>query len=243
MYSSVFKKEDFKIMELLNTPVFGILLSIVSFEIGGIIYKRTKLAVFNPLFVSIILSIVFLLSFNIDVEVYEKGGSFINFFLGPATVLLAVPLYKQIDLLKSNLIPILGGILAGSLTAIVSVWALSTLFGIDRALVLSMIPKSVTTPIGIEISNQIGGISSITVMSIIITGNVGVVMAGSLFRALRIEDEVAVGIAYGTAAHALGTSRAMEIGEKQGAMSSLSIGIAGLITVFIAPLLIILLNI
>ncbi len=230
-------------MELLNTPVFGILLSIVSFEIGGIIYKRTKLAVFNPLFVSIILSIVFLLSFNIDVEVYEKGGSFINFFLGPATVLLAVPLYKQIDLLKSNLIPILGGILAGSLTAIVSVWALSTLFGIDRALVLSMIPKSVTTPIGIEISNQIGGISSITVMSIIITGNVGVVMAGSLFRALRIEDEVAVGIAYGTAAHALGTSRAMEIGEKQGAMSSLSIGIAGLITVFIAPLLIILLNI
>ncbi|QUH18968.1 LrgB family protein [Alkaliphilus sp. B6464] len=230
-------------MELLNTPVFGILLSIISFEIGGIIYKRTKLAVFNPLFVSIILSIVFLLSFNIDVEVYEKGGSFINFFLGPATVILAVPLYKQIDLLKSNLIPILGGILAGSLTAIVSVWALSTLFGIDRALVLSMIPKSVTTPIGIEISNQIGGISSITVMSIIITGNVGVVMAGFLFRALKIEDEVAVGIAYGTAAHALGTSRAMEIGEKQGAMSSLSIGIAGLITVFITPLLIILLNI
>ncbi|MBU5676731.1 LrgB family protein [Alkaliphilus sp. MSJ-5] len=230
-------------MELLNTPVFGILLSIISFEIGGIIYKRTKLAVFNPLFVSIILSIVFLLYFNIDVEVYEKGGSFINFFLGPATVILAVPLYKQIDLLKSNLIPILGGILAGSLTAIVSVWVLSTLFGIDRVLVLSMIPKSVTTPIGIEISNQIGGISSITVMSIIITGNVGVVMAGFLFRALRIEDEVAVGIAYGTAAHALGTSRAMEIGEKQGAMSSLSIGVAGLITVLIAPLLIILLNI
>lgn len=230
-------------MELLNTPVFGILLSIISFEIGEIIYKRTKLAVFNPLFVSIILSIVFLLSFNIDVEVYEKGGSFINFFLGPATVLLAVPLYKQIDLLKSNLIPILGGILAGSLTAIVSVWVLSALFNIDRTLVLSMIPKSVTTPIGIEISNQIGGISSITVMSIIITGNVGVVIAGFLFRALKIEDEVAVGIAYGTAAHALGTSRAMEIGEKQGAMSSLSIGVAGLITVFIAPLLIILLNI
>lgn len=229
--------------ELLNTPVFGILLCIITFEIGGLLYRKVKIGLFNPLLVSIILSIAFLLVFNIDIELFEKGGSYINFLLGPATVILAVPLYKQIDLLKSNLIPIMGGILAGSVTAIVSVWALSIMFGIDRSLLLSMIPKSVTTPIGIEISNQIGGVPSITVMSIIITGNVGVVMAGLLFKMLKIKDEVAVGIAYGTATHALGTTKAMEVGEKEGAMSSLSIGVAGLITVFLAPLLIILLKI
>lgn len=225
-------------IKLLNTPIFGILLSIISFEIGILIYRRTKFPLFNPLLVAMAISIMFLLVFNIDIEFYEKGGNFINFLLGPATVLLAVPLYRQIDLLKSNIIPILGGILAGTITAIVSVWGLSILFKIDRQLLLSIIPKSITTPIGIELSSLIGGIPSITSVSIIITGNIGVIIGGALLKALKIDDEVAVGLAYGTSSHALGTSKAMEIGEREGAMSSLSIGIAGLITVFLAPLFI-----
>ncbi len=225
-------------VELLKTPTFGILLSIGAFGIGMVVNKKTGIIIFNPQLIAIILCIGFLVLFKIDIGFYEVGGDYINFLLKPATVLLAVPLYKQINILKPNIVPILGGILAGSVTAIVSIIGLSSLFRINSQLVLSMVPKSVTIPIGIEISSAIGGISSISIICIMLTGNLGVVMAEGIFKLLKIEDEVAKGVAFGTSAHALGTSRAMEIGEKEGAMSSLSIGIAGLITVFIAPILI-----
>lgn len=230
-------------IDILNTPAFGILLSIITFEIGILICKKVKISILNPLILSVIFCISFLLFFNIDIELYEKGGNIINFLLGPATILLAVPLYKQIELLKSNLVPILGGITVGAITSIVSVWGLSMLFGVDKTLFLSMLPKSVTTPIGIEVSSQIGGLPSITVLAIIVTGNVGVILSKFILKIFSVNDEVAVGVAYGTSTHALGTTKAMEIGEKQGAMSSLSIGITGLITVFVAPILIRLLNI
>ncbi|HCW73341.1 MAG TPA: hypothetical protein DHM90_05565 [Clostridiaceae bacterium] len=222
---------------LLDTPIFGILLSVIAFEIGIVISKKTKNPLLNPLLVAIIIVIVFLLGLGIPKEKYDLGGSFILFFLGPATVVLAVPLYKQIELLKKDFVPILVGILAGSVTSIMSVILLSKLFRIDLSVAVSMLPKSVTTAIGMEISKEIGGIVSLSVAVIVLTGITGAVIGPGLLKLLRIKDDVAQGVAIGTAAHAVGTSKAMELGETQGAMSGLSIGIAGIATVILVPLL------
>lgn len=222
---------------LLDTPIFGILLSVIAFEIGIIISKKTKNPLLNPLLLAIIIVIVFLLGFGIPKEKYDLGGSFILFFLGPATVVLAVPLYKQIELLKKDFVPILVGIIAGSVTSIMSVILLSKLFRIDLNVAVSMLPKSVTTAIGMEISKEIGGIVSLSVAVIVLTGITGAVIGPGLLKLFRISDDVAQGVAIGTASHAVGTSKAMELGETQGAMSGLSIGIAGIATVILVPLL------
>lgn len=223
--------------EFLSTPLFGILLSLVSFQIGTLLYKKTRSSIFNPLLVGFVLVILFLLYFRIDFETYNVGGDYISFFLGPSTVVLAVPLYKKIKLLKTDALPIIAGISAGCIAGISSIFILSSLFGLDQVITSSLVPKSVTTPIGIEISKQIGGLPAITVAAIVVTGIIGAVLGPFICRSLRIKDSVAVGIAIGTASHALGTTRAIELGETEGAMSGLAIGIAGLITVFLAPLL------
>jgi putative effector of murein hydrolase len=152
-------------------------------------------------------------------------------------VILAVPLYKKISLFRENIIPIIGGIGVGSSAGIISIILMCRMFGLDELLSVSMIPKSVTTPIGIEISNQLGGLPSITVAAIVFTGISGILLGPQVCRLFKIHDEVAVGIAIGTSSHALGTTKAVEIGETEGAMSGLAIGIAGLVTVFLAPLL------
>ncbi|NCC79061.1 MAG: LrgB family protein [Clostridia bacterium] len=223
---------------LLNTPVFGILLSVAAFEIGIIVSRKTKNPLLNPLLIAIILVILVLMGLEIPKEQYDLGGSFILFFLGPATVVLAVPLYKQIELLKKDLVPILIGISVGSATSIISVILLSRLFHVDLSVAVSMLPKSVTTAIGMEISKEIGGIVSLSVAVIVLTGITGAVIGPGLLKLFRISDDVAQGIAIGTASHAVGTSKAMELGETQGAMSGLSIGIAGIATVILVPLLI-----
>ena len=220
----------------MDTANFGIILSLAAFEIGILINRKTRSALLNPLLLAIIFVIGILLTFHIPIESYNKGGSFILFFLGPATVVLAVPLFKQIELLKKNIIPILGGITVGSIASISSVVLLSRLFHVDLSVAVSMLPKSVTTAIGMEISKQIGGITSLSVAVIVLTGISGAVIGPAVCRLLRIKDEVAVGVSIGTASHAVGTSKAMELGETQGAMSGLSIGIAGLITVILVPL-------
>lgn len=223
--------------EFLNTPLFGILLSLITFQIGTLLYEKARLSILNPLLVSSVLVMVLLLYFGIDFETYNLGGDYISFFLGPATVVLAVPLYKKIRLLKSNALPILAGIIAGCVAGISSILALSSLLGLDEVVSRSLVPKSVTTPIGIEISKQIGGLPAITVAAIVFTGIAGAVLGPFICRCFRIKDKVAIGVAIGTASHALGTTRAIELGEIEGAMSGLAIGIAGLITVFLVPLL------
>lgn len=238
MDSPAATREEILMSALLNTPVFGILLSVVAFEAGIIVSRKTKNPLVNPLLVAIILVILFLMGFGIPKEQYDSGGSFILFFLGPATVVLAVPLYKQIELLKKDLVPILLGILVGSTTSIMSVILLSRLFNVDLSIAVSMLPKSVTTAIGMEISKEIGGIVSLSVAVIVLTGITGAVIGPGLLKLFRITDEVAQGIAIGTASHAVGTSKAMELGETQGAMSGLSIGIAGIATVILVPLFI-----
>lgn len=223
--------------ELLNTPYFGLIISIFTFEIGLYLNKKTKLSFFNPLAISIILIISTLSVFEIDYSYYSQGGELISFFLGPATVILAVPLYKRLELLKSNYKAILIGITVGSFSGIITIIFLAKLFSLNEKIRLSMIPKSVTTPIGIEISQQIGGFPSITVAAIVLTGIFGAVFGPAICSLFKINDRVALGIAIGTASHALGTTRAIELGETEGAMSSLAIGVAGLITVLIVPLI------
>ena len=218
---------------LTENILFGLVISLIAFEIGLFIYKKTKIPLFNPLLISIALVIGFLVLFNIDFDVYNKGGQFINMFLGPATVVLAVPLYKQLQLLKEHLLPIVTGILIGSSVGIL----IGNIFGMENILTISLLSKSVTTPIGIEITNQLGGLAPVTVLAIILSGIIGAVIGPILCKLFKIKERVAVGISLGTAAHAVGTTKALELGETEGAMSSLSIGIAGIMTVFLAPAL------
>lgn len=227
---------------IVSNPVFGVILSLAAFEIGLLINRKTKISLLNPLLIALCLIIAVLKVLNISFEDYNKGGQVISFLLGPATVALAVPLYKNIQLLKKNALPILGGIIIGSSVGIASIILMSKAMGLDVVLGLSLVPKSITTPIGMEVSKQIGGIPEITVAAIIITGLTGAILAETVFKLLKIDDPVAVGIAIGTSAHALGTTKAIEIGEAEGAMSGLAIGIAGLMTVLIAPVIIFLLN-
>ncbi|MDK2826840.1 MAG: hypothetical protein PWQ63_937 [Methanolobus sp.] len=225
------------ISQIVQSPVFGIGISLVTFYAGAQLYKKTGSPLMNPLVLSMFMIIALLLSFHISFDDYNNGGQFISFFLGPATVILAVPLYRKISLLKENVVPIIAGISIGSAAGIASIIVMCKMFGLDEMLSVSMIPKSVTTPIGIEISNQLGGLPSVTVAAIVFTGIAGVLLGPMVCKLFKIEDKVALGVAIGTSSHALGTTKAVEIGETEGAMSGLAIGIAGLVTVFLAPLL------
>ena len=217
--------------------MFGIILTIIAFEIGVTIRNKWRNPLLNPILIATILIIGFLTITGISYDTYKVGGDYISFFLGPVTVLLAVPLYRHIQALKNAWLPILAGIVVGSTVSIVCVIACAKIFGISKTLMLSLIPKSITIPMGSVVSEQIGGIPSITIVSIVITGITGAVTAPLVCRFFRIKNSVAQGVAIGTSSHALGTTKAMEIGEVQGAMSSLSIGVAGVVTVFITPVL------
>jgi predicted murein hydrolase (TIGR00659 family) len=222
--------------DIITSPVFGVLISIIAYEIGSLIKQKFKIAIFNPLLIAIIILIAFLFKCNIKYDDYNNGGQVISFFLAPATVALALPLYKKFSLFKENALPILLGILFGAVSGMISVIALSKLFNLSGELTKSLIPKSITTPIGMALAKQLGGLPSIAVVAIIITGILGSIIGPFLYKILKINDKVAMGIAMGSASHAVGTAKAMEIGETEGAMSSLTIAISGIMTVLIAPM-------
>ena len=217
--------------ELFASPFFGIALSIVAFSIGVWIQKKTGLVICNPLIIAIVLVSGVLLLFKSPYESYNEGGSIINMFLAPATSCLAVSVYTRMELLKKNWLPILAGCVAGSLTSMGSVFLLCRLFGLDEAMTYSLVPKSVTTPIAVGIAESHGGISSITVAAVILTGIMGSILAPFLIRIFRVKDSMTAGLAIGACSHAVGTSKAIEIGETEGAMSGLAIGICGIVTV------------
>lgn len=214
----------------------SVFISLVAFQIGIIIYKKTKITLLNPLLVGIILVICTLIFFDIPLSEYTKDTKIITFFLGPATVVLAVPLYNQIALLKKNIIPILAGITIGSASAILSVIFLSKMVNLDRDILISILPKSITTAIGIEISKTLNADTALTIVAIVATGIVGASIGPIICKWGKIENSIAKGIAIGTASHAVGTSKAIELGEVEGAMSGLAIGIAGIVTVFLIQL-------
>lgn len=214
-----------------ESAFLGVVLSLFAYQFGMFLKKKTKSDIVNPLLVAIVVCIVVLVLFDIDYEQYNNGAKYISFLLTPATVCLAIPLYEQYELLKNNWKAIISGISAGIITNAVSIYLLSLLFGFSHEEYVTFLPKSITTAIGMGISEELGGIVSITVSSIVITGIFGSLIAERIYKILKIKNPIAKGIATGTAAHAMGTSKAMEMGEVEGAMSSLAIVVSGLLTV------------
>lgn len=223
-----------ELLSLTANPLFGIALTVFVYLISGWINRVCRSPFIHPLLVSGALLIILLNVLDIPLENYQKGGSVITMLLVPATASLATSVYRQIQVLKKNFLPIMLGCLAGAVTAMTSAYGLSKLFGLDDALTVSMIPKSVTTPIAVEISRFGGGIAAITAAAVVITGILGAVMAPLLIKFLKIKEPVAQGVAIGACSHAIGTTKAIELGEIQGAMSGISIGVSGIITVILA---------
>ena len=221
--------------EFLSESVFfGVVISLLGYELGLLLKKKFKMALFNPLLIAVISVMAVLFILNIDYNDYEEGARYIGYLLTPATVCLAVPLYEQLALLKKHKKAVTAGILSGVLASMVSVLLLAKCFRFSHEQYVTMLPKSITTAIGMGVSEELGGIVTITVAVIIITGILGNVLAELVFRIFRIEDPVAKGLALGTSAHAIGTAKAMELGQVEGAMSSLAIAVAGLLTVISA---------
>lgn len=221
--------------ELIQSSVFlGAAITIGSFELGRLLRKKWNCAVFNPLLLGILFAMLLLLLFRIDYGSYLNGAKYINFLLTPATVCLAVPLYEKFELLKKNALAVALGIGAGVVTSLAVVFALAALFRMDFSMFATLLPKSITTAIGMDVSAELGGYASLTVAAIVLTGVLGNICAEGACRLFRITNPIAQGVAIGTSAHAVGTSKALEMGEIQGAMSSLSLVVAGILTVILA---------
>ena len=218
--------------ELLESSVFvGVMISLASYGLGIWLRKKTGLSFMNPLLISIILVISFLLLTGVDYQTYAKGADVISYLLTPATICLAVPLYQQFNLLKKNWKSVVAGIVSGVVSSLVCILLLALLFKFDHQTYVTFLPKSITTAIGMGVSQELGGYVSLAVVVIVITGVLGNVIAEGVLKLFRIEEPIAKGIAIGSSSHAVGTAKAMEIGQTEGAMSSLSIVVCGLLTV------------
>ena len=217
-----------------NSVYFGVAISLVGYVIGVQLKKKFKLAVLNPLMISIIFVVGVVLLFKLDYPSYKKQAEILNYLLTPATITLAIPLYQQLSLLRKNLLAVICGIISGVFASMSSVLAMSVLFSLSHEDFVTLLPKSITTAIGMGVSEELGGIQTITVAVIIVTGVLGNVIGEGVCKLFRITEPISRGLALGTAAHAIGTAKALEMGEIEGAMSSLSIAVAGLLTVVFA---------
>lgn len=219
---------------VLSSPFFGLSLSVVCWCLAVKLQKKTGLLVCNPVLVASLMAIGVLLVFDIPLESYNAGGSMIKLMLGPATAVLALNIYQQRKVLGEHFLPVVLGCLAGSAASIVSILLLCRLFAADQIFTVSMLPKSVTTAIALGISENSGGIPGITAAAVIVTGLEGAMLAPLFAKLLGIKDPVAEGVAIGACSHAVGTSKAMEIGALQGAMSSIAICVCGIFTSILA---------
>ena len=210
---------------------FGVAVSIAAYEAGSLLKKKYHSALFNPLLLSVAATIVLLILFRIDYDTYYEGANYLSYLLTPATVCLAVPMYEQLELLKKNLKAVMVGILSGVLMSLGCILVMAIVFGLNHETYVTLLPKSITTAIGMGVSEELGGYVTITVATIVITGVLGNIIGEGLCTLFHIEEPIAKGVALGTASHAIGTARAMEMGEIEGAMASLSIAVAGLLTV------------
>lgn len=225
-------------LTILNTPFFGIIITIFAFNLGLYILKKSNLAILNPLLIGTIIIMSVISYFEIPLDYYKKGGDMMSFFLAPATIALALPLHRQLNKLKMYYIPILIGGIVGACSAILSVIFIGKLLGLNTVILKSFVPKSITTPLGIELSQVLGGIPAITIFAIIVTGITGNILAPAICKIFKIQHPIAKGLGIGISSHAVGTAKALEMGEVEGGMSSLSIVIAGILTFIIAPFLI-----
>ena len=217
--------------------VWGVALTLGTFALGTWLNKKTGQAIFNPLLLGSIFVIVFLSLVQIPFGAYKESVSFLSYLLLPATVSLAVPLYEQWLPMKKNALAVLCGIAAGAFTSVACVIVMSWIMKLDPVLSASLMPKSVTSAIGAEVAEELGGIGSLAGALIILTGIVGNLSATALCRICKLRDPIARGVAIGTGSHAVGTARALQMGRVEGAVSSLSIAVAGVLTAVICPLL------
>lgn len=221
---------------LMNTVYWAALISIGIYLFCAFIQKKTNIIWINPLLFSTVATVCFLLFFQVDYDTYYNNVQWMNYLLTPATVCLAVPLYKQMLLLKRNVWAILGGILSGVIASVTSIWIFASLFNYSHKMYVTLLPKSVTAAIAMEISRELDGIPSLTVPIVIMTGITGNLLANLICKLFRIVNPVAKGVAIGTSSHAMGTAKAIDMGEIEGAMSSISIAVAGFMTVIVAPI-------
>ena len=215
---------------IINSTTIGVVISVMGYELGLLLKRKFKSAIFNPLLISIIFVICCLLLFRVDYDNYNKSAQYLSYLLTPATVCLAIPLYQQIKLLKENVVAIFAGIISG----LVFIFVFALIFNFGHEEYVTLLPKSITTAIGMGISEELGGYVTITVAVIIITGVLGNICGEAVCKIFKITNPVAKGIALGTSSHAIGTAKAMEMGEVEGAMSSLAIVVSGLCTVVCA---------
>ncbi len=214
---------------------FGVLLSLSAYWAGLWLRRKTGWSMMNPLLVSIVIVVCVLLFTGTEYENFKKGTELISYLLTPATVCLAVPLYQQLELLKRNWKAVTAGILSGVLSSMLGILVFALIFRFDHPTYVTFLPKSITTAIGIGVSEELGGYISISVVSIVITGIIGNIFAEKFLKLLKINEPIAKGIAIGSSSHAIGTTKAMEMGAIEGAMGSLSIVVSGILTVFLAP--------
>ena len=196
--------------------------------------KKFKLGIFNPLLIAIVVSIIVLLIGKVDYKVYNQGAKYLSWLLTPATVCLAIPLYEQWSLLKKNFKAVLLGLVAGVVTSLGTVYVLSLIMGLSHKDYVTLLPKSITMAIGMGVSEELGGYVTITVAVIVVTGVLGNMAGALVCKIFRITEPISKGLAFGSASHAIGTAKAIEIGEVEGAMSSLAIAVSGILTVVLA---------
>ena len=218
--------------DFFQTSMFaGVALSIISYLIGVALKKKFNLGIFNPLLISIVISIIVLFIGKIDYNTYSEGAKYLSWLLTPATVCLAIPLYEEFELLKQNYRAVLFGLLTGTVTSLTTVFVLSKLCGLSHEEYVTLLPKSITTAIGMGVSEELGGYVTITVAVIIITGVLGNMFGELVCKLFRITEPISKGLAFGASSHAIGTAKAIEIGEVEGAMSGLAIAVSGILTV------------
>lgn len=221
--------------EFFQSSMFaGVALSLISYLIGMLLKKKFKLGIFNPLLIAIVVSIIVLLIGKVEYKVYNQGAKYLSWLLTPATVCLAIPLYEQWSLLKKNFKAVLLGLIAGAVTSLGTVYVLSLVMGLSHRDYVTLLPKSITTAIGMGVSEELGGYVTITVAVIVVTGVLGNMAGALVCKIFRITEPISKGLAFGSASHAIGTAKAIEIGEVEGAMSSLAIAVSGILTVVLA---------
>lgn len=227
------------IKELITQNIyFGLALTLLAFNIALAISKKYRLIILNPLLVSIVIVVFVLVTGDIEYDNYNEGAKYISFLLTPTTVALAVPLYENLKILKENLVAISVGIIAGILSSTLTILPLSVLLGLEKVDYITLLPKSITTAVGIFLSEDFGGLVPVTVISIVMTGISGVVLSDFILKIFKIKSPIAQGIALGSSAHAMGTSKAFTLGELQGAISSLSLAVSGILTAIVFSFLV-----
>ena len=223
--------------DLLNISIFPVILTLLAYRAGALLQQKTKSPICNPILIAVILVLGFLGLTGMELKTYQAGATFLSWLMTPATVCLAISMYEQFQVLKKNTPVILAGVAAGAVACLAMVLVLSLLFGFDRELTVSLLPKSVTTAIGVPLSQLAGGLTPITTAAIILTGITASVLGPTLCRVFRLTDEIARGAAFGTAGHVIGTAKASEMSALTGAVSSLSLVVAGLLTAIVLPIL------